>query len=153
MSLYYIQADGETFIRHIYDIEPTRWDDDNFCRVAKLTPEQMEAFGVHPLQLVTPPYHNPFSQKCEHGPALLVDGVWTQIYIVSDLDADEVAEKMAAQWAVVRAERNAKLAASDWTQVADAPVDAAAWAEYRQALRDITEQENPFTIVWPEQPA
>lgn len=32
--------------------------------------------------------------------------------------------------------RNRLLAESDWTQVADAPVDRAAWAAYRQALRD-----------------
>ena len=30
-----------------------------------------------------------------------------------------------AQWAVIRTERNARLAASDWTQLPDAPVDAA----------------------------
>lgn len=32
--------------------------------------------------------------------------------------------------------RNGLLAASDWTQLADAPVDQQAWAIYRQALRD-----------------
>lgn len=37
---------------------------------------------------------------------------------------------------VMRRERDRLLAASDWTQVADAPVDRAAWAAYRQALRD-----------------
>jgi hypothetical protein len=53
----------------------------------------------------------------------------------------------------VRVERNAKLAASDWTQVADAPVDKAVWAAYRQALRDVTTQAGfPVTIDWPEAP-
>jgi len=37
---------------------------------------------------------------------------------------------------VMRYERDLLLVASDWTQVADAPVDKAAWATYRQALRD-----------------
>ncbi len=37
---------------------------------------------------------------------------------------------------VMRAVRNDLLAQSDWTQVADAPVDRQAWATYRQALRD-----------------
>ena len=44
----------------------------------------------------------------------------------------------------VRMRRNAALAASDWTQVADAPVDAAAWKTYRQALRDL-----PADPLWP----
>jgi hypothetical protein len=33
--------------------------------------------------------------------------------------------------------RDTELARTDWTQVADAPVDQAAWANYRQALRDL----------------
>ena len=37
----------------------------------------------------------------------------------------------------VRLWRNAELASTDWTQVADAPVNASAWAVYRQALRDL----------------
>jgi aminoglycoside/choline kinase family phosphotransferase len=36
----------------------------------------------------------------------------------------------------MRNHRNRLLAQSDWTQVADAPVDQQAWATYRQALRD-----------------
>lgn len=59
-------------------------------------------------------------------------------------------EQLATQ---IRSERDAKLAACDWTQVADAPVDQAAWASYRQALRDITEQSGfPETVEWPTQP-
>lgn len=55
-----------------------------------------------------------------------------------------------AQWFLIRARRNSLLIGCDWTQLPDAPVDAAAWATYRQALRDITTQDNPFSIVWPE---
>lgn len=57
------------------------------------------------------------------------------------------------QWVVVRAERNKLLVASDWTQMPDAPEsNKAAWATYRQALRDITVQADPFNIVWPIAP-
>jgi hypothetical protein len=56
----------------------------------------------------------------------------------------------------IRAERNAKLAACDWTQVDDAPFDnthKAAWAAYRQALRDISAQPGfRWTVGWPEEP-
>tara|TARA_R110000744_G_scaffold221810_1_gene340790 strand:- start:928 stop:1263 length:336 start_codon:yes stop_codon:yes gene_type:complete len=52
-----------------------------------------------------------------------------------------------------RAERDAKLVESDWTQVIDASVDQAAWATYRQALRDIPAQAGfPNTIDWPTSP-
>jgi hypothetical protein len=148
--MWYVQAQGDTFIRHIFDAEPTQWDADNYCYVRSLTPEQTAHFGVHKKQIITPPYHDPATQRIEEGPAVLVDGVWTQTYIVSDLDADASAATVGAQWSVVRAERNKLLADCDWTQLPDASADAAAWAVYRQALRDITSQANPFNIVWPE---
>jgi hypothetical protein len=153
MNLYYVQANGDTFVRHIHDVEPTRWDEDNFCRVVNLTPEQFVHFGVHQLKLVELPYYDPATQQREHGPALLIDGVWTQNYIVSDLSADASAAKVGAQWNVIRAERNKLLVESDWTQLPDASADASVWATYRQALRDITTQANPFAIVWPESPS
>lgn len=148
--MWYVQAQGDTFIRHIFDVEPTQWDADNYCYARRLTDEQVAHFGVHKKQIVTPPYHDQATQSLEEGPALLIDGVWTQNYIVTDLSADESATKVGAQWTVIRAERNKLLVESDWTQLPDAPVDAAAWATYRQALRDVTNQANPFAIVWPE---
>ena len=49
--------------------------------------------------------------------------------------------------------RDSLLVKSDWTQVADAPVDTAAWAAYRQALRDIPAQSGfPDNITWPQEP-
>lgn len=81
-----------------------------------------------------------------------IGGVWTQDWVISDASPEEIAQRLANQWASVRSERNERLAACDWTQLADAPVDDLAWAVYRQALRDITTQTDPFNIVWPISP-
>lgn len=55
--------------------------------------------------------------------------------------------------AEIRAERDRLLDASDWTQAADAPVDQAAWATYRQALRDVPQQAGfPQNVTWPTEP-
>jgi len=52
-----------------------------------------------------------------------------------------------------RTQRDALLSQSDWTQVADAPVDQSAWATYRRALRDVPRQAGfPANIVWPTRP-
>lgn len=49
--------------------------------------------------------------------------------------------------------RTNKLSNTDWTQLADSPVDKSAWASYRQALRDLPSvTQNPFEVVWPEEP-
>jgi hypothetical protein len=53
----------------------------------------------------------------------------------------------------VRLWRNSELARTDWTQVADAPVNAAAWATYRQALRDLPATINLADPVLPDPPA
>jgi hypothetical protein len=48
------------------------------------------------------------------------------------------------------------LSECDWTQLFDAPLTQQqkdAWASYRQELRDVTEQENPHDIAWPDAPA
>lgn len=53
----------------------------------------------------------------------------------------------------IKFERNILLANSDWTQMPDVAIaNKTEWAAYRQALRDITTQADPFNIVWPTPP-
>jgi hypothetical protein len=94
-----------------------------------------------------------------------IDGKWYTKHILgpvfTDTKESSAAEQEAAYKAMkdaeqaksVRTSRSEKLKDSDWTQVADAPVDQAAWAVYRQALRDVTQQSGfPWTIDWPTIP-
>jgi len=77
-------------------------------------------------------------------------GRWFTKYSVSDMSQEARNALDATQAEAMRKQRTEKLAESDWTQVADAPVDKAAWATYRQALRDITTQPGfPWEITWP----
>lgn len=78
---------------------------------------------------------------------------WHTNYVAVDLPPEACAALDAQQAAAVRADRNARLAACDWTQLSDAPVDDLTWAVYRQALRDITSQPGfPWDITWPVEP-
>jgi hypothetical protein len=80
------------------------------------------------------------------------DGI---VYTVSVVDktAEEIAADLNSKAAQIRNQRNQLLSASDWTQVLDAPINRTAWAAYRQALRDITSQEDfPNNVVWPKNP-
>lgn len=57
-------------------------------------------------------------------------------------------------WRHFRAERNRKLAATDWTQLSDATANKDAWAAYRQALRDLPSIINdPNNVSWPVPPS
>ena len=80
---------------------------------------------------------------------------WVYTVAVVPKTADDWAAEEASQWANIRAQRNRMIAACDWTQLSDSPLTAekrAEWAAYRQALRDITNQADPFNIVWPDDP-
>jgi hypothetical protein len=50
--------------------------------------------------------------------------------------------------------RNGELARTDWTQLSDSVCDKAAWATYRQSLRDLpSSNSDPRKIELPEVPA
>jgi len=68
---------------------------------------------------------------------------------VEPLTAEELQARVDTQWQTIRIQRNQMLKDCDWTQLADSPVNKTAWAAYRQALRDITAQSDPFNIEWP----
>jgi len=69
-------------------------------------------------------------------------------------DGDEFTPSaVVLSWDGIRVRRDDLLAASDWTQVADAPANQQAWAVYRQALRDIPQDfATPGDVVWPAAP-
>ena len=88
-------------------------------------------------------------QKVIDNGQALIDGYWQVQWAVIDLTPGELAS-IARD---VRSERDQLLADCDWTQVADAPVDASLWATYRQALRDVPTQTGfPLTVEWPIAP-
>ena len=69
---------------------------------------------------------------------------------VEAMTPDDIAAMVATEWAVVRVQRDALLAACDWTQLPDTPADKTTWAAYRVELRNVTTQTLP--VVWPVAP-
>ena len=65
-------------------------------------------------------------------------------------------EPPATTWDDIRTKRDQLIKDSDWTMTADASVNQAAWAEYRQKLRDLPQtyaKTGPESVVWPAQPS
>ena len=80
-----------------------------------------------------------------------VNGVKT--VVEREQSQEEIQAQEDASKEFIRSKRNTLLSSSDWTQVADAPVDKTAWATYRQELRDITAQAGfPTEVIWPVKP-
>lgn len=131
-----------------------------------LTVDIMAELGIDPVfegsqAVPTTPYQYSYRSGVEE-----IDGKWYTRYVLgpvftdtpeataAEQEAAYKAQKDAEQWRLIRADRNKRLADCDWTQLADATVDSAAWATYRQALRNLPQtQTNPFAIVWPTPPS
>ena len=109
------------------------------------TLEDALANGLVPIVGDEPAYD--YERQRLAGPQYVLEGQQVnRVFTVEQIPDEEKAGQ-------VRAERTEKLKDSDWTQVADAPVDQAAGATYRHALRDITGRAGfPWTIDWPTQP-
>ena len=147
-----------------------RADNPNTSFPQVLTPDIIDSFGYDPVlegpQATTiPPY-----QYSRRDGVVKVKGQWFTKYVAGPTftdytDPDGVVHTAAEQYEAycfakdaeqgkaVRADRNKRLADSDWTQLPDAPVDKAVWATYRADLRDVTSQAGfPWKITWPEAP-
>ncbi len=98
----------------------------------------------------------------------ICDVVTTEFPVHSDLVWVDVADDTTTQdtyvdgavvkyteptltWAAIRQQRNKLLAACDWMANSDVTMSDA-WTTYRQALRDITTQDDPDDITWPTEP-
>jgi hypothetical protein len=95
--------------------------------------------------------HDRATQKLVPCDPVVKDG-FAFIVAVADKTEAEIAADVTSKAAQLRAARDRALSASDWTQVADAPVDQQAWATYRQALRDLPQAEGWPDVELPSEP-
>jgi hypothetical protein len=137
-----------------YTIGELRRDNPNVSFPRTIPDTTLAEYDVYPVA-ETPRPEVTYAQNVEQGFAM-VGGAWTQTWTVVDASAGEIAQRTQERADDVRDERNRRLAASDWTQVDDAPLtntQKAAWAAYRQGLRDVPSQEGfPWDVSWPIEP-
>lgn len=137
-----------------YSVSKLKRDNPQVSFPANPSPELLEEFGVYSVVEVERPEINGLTQDIREINPKLIDGEWVQNWAVKDLTPEELELIHSNTAETVRTRRSTLLAESDWTQVADAPVDRDAWRAYRNELRDIPNQEGfPFDVVWPTQPS
>jgi hypothetical protein len=149
----YVLTDGSTVLRFPYSIVELRKDNPNTSFSGSMSDEELATWGVFPVVPQAAPACDPATETLSQADPTYKNGKWLQKWTVTEADADEIAQRLDEQSSLVRADRNQRLSACDWTQLPDAPVDTAAWADYRQALRDVTGQAGfPWAVVWPAAP-
>jgi hypothetical protein len=152
----YIKAAGGVILKNPYSIEELRKENPQTSFPAKPSDKLLEEWSVYRIHLVDPPEVDS-TKKVELLDPIYTGGRWQQNWRVVNKSWEEISEKLQEDAGVARAERNRFLEESDWTQLQDAPLDPvqrAEWAQYRQALRDLPQQQGfPYSIVWPVKPA
>lgn len=85
----------------------------------------------------------------------ITDDEVVEIQLYRELSQSEIDSQIDSLWNSIRYRRNAELKECDWTQIPDSPLSEelkVEWKTYRQALRDITLQSDPYNIIWPTLP-
>ena len=80
-----------------------------------------------------------------------LDGDKVYIVKVENTTTEEQTALKNAEWENVRNLRNTKLKRTDWRASSDLTLSDE-WKAYRQALRDIPTQSDPYNITWPTEP-
>jgi hypothetical protein len=150
----YVLANGVKVTEYPYSVEKLRRDNPQVSFPVDAPEHLLAAYNVFAVQM-TEPQIDPATEVADAAGCAFNEqtGCWETVWVVRAKTAEEIAEEAASKAEEVRQERDARLAACDWTQLSDAPVNSLAWANYRQGLRDITTQPGfPWTIQWPATP-
>lgn len=108
--------------------------------------EALEPYGIYPVSVQSGFAYDPLTQLVVmDSTPTLTDKGWWQYGSVENLPLDEAERN-------VRNCRNQLLAETDWVALTDNTMTPE-MATYRQALRDITNQEGfPYQVIWPVKP-
>lgn len=149
--MFYAKVNNGQVEQYPLSLTDIRLQMPNVSFAANISNEELEQFGYF---FVTPTESPAYDYtKNVARTAIAVDNGFIEVWQESAATEEEISARVAEKANEVRAERDAKLASSDWTQLADAEVDKSAWAAYRQALRDITEQVGfPYNVTFPVTP-
>ena len=127
-----------------YTIGQLRRDNPNVSFTKDIPAETLAEYSVYKVKQTPAPRID--SKTHLHKQTVeFVGDEWVQVWASVELPLDQAAEN-------IRAHRDRLLSDTDWMALSDNTMTPA-WASYRQALRDITEQEGfPFSVDWPTKP-
>lgn len=136
--------------RYPYTVGDLRRDNPNISFPKQIPTEMLARYNVYPVTRLSVPEFDSLVQSLVMSTTPTEDaGQWTIGY-----DVVQKPEEMAAN--NIRRERDRFLSECDWITLRAADTNTAvdaAWATYRQALRDVTAQDGfPYTIEWPTKP-
>lgn len=138
-------------ITYPYSLQQLKENNPNSSFPSEMTEAVMNEYNIFEVRQTPKP--NNYTKNIFEGTPILVEGVYYQNWEQTDASTSEINARIEAKWVEVRENRNQLLQECDWTQLGDIPNETKTiWQSYRQELRDVTSQTNPFDIVWPVKP-
>jgi hypothetical protein len=142
--------DGQV-VKYPYGDSDLRRDNRNVGFPKVIKDEVFSKYGAERVFFSTQPEIT-YAQELKEGDPVFQDGRWNQTFTVVDLAEEEVAGRTAQRAEEVRADRDKRLAETDWRFRSDMN-PSQEWVNYCQALRDVPAQEGfPWNVQWPTQP-
>jgi hypothetical protein len=138
-------------ITYPYSIKDLREAYNNISFPTELSEQMIIEWDMYEVRSTPKPVD--YTKNIIEGTPILVEGIYYQNWIQTNASESEINLRLSAKWEEVKLIRNEMLLESDWTQLLDISTETKElWQPYRQSLRDITSQSNPFNIVWPDKP-
>jgi hypothetical protein len=151
----YLKVSGSN-ITYPYSIQQLKLDNRNISFPSTISDSLLETFGVYKVELKDSGYDNDDTKDVVEIIPTLSGSIYVQTYEVSNANEETINKRKEIKWSEVRSTRNTLLAESDWTQFQDSPITGSSltdWQTYRQSLRDVTNQSDPYNITWPTKPS
>jgi len=151
----YLKVSGST-ITYPYSVYDLKAENPNTSFPTTIPDSLLEEFGVYKVELKDSGYDNDDTKDVLEITPILSGSVYVQTYQITDADSETIEKRKEIKWAEVRTTRNTLLSESDWTQFQDSPITGSTlteWQTYRQSLRDVTTQSDPYNINWPTIPS
>lgn len=134
-----------------YSLDQLRKDNPRASFPSEMTESVMNEYDIFEVRQTPKP--NDYTKNISEGTPILIEGVYYQNWEQTNASESEINSRIEIKWEEIRQIRNELLQECDWTQLSDIPTEIkTAWQSYRQLLRDVTTQTNPFDIVWPVKP-
>ena len=141
----------DNIINYPYTIEQLKAAHKNVSFPQNMTNGMLAEWDMFSVSVVTQPIN--YTKNIIEGEPTLVDGLYYQNWIQTDASSEEIALRIEDKWLEIRYLRNSLLTECDWTQLSDVSESIRnSYQSYRQSLRDITNQSDPFNISWPVKP-
>lgn len=150
----YVLTKEKEIVKFPYTLVQLKQDNPTVSFPKSMSEEMLAGYGVYFVELGPAHDYDIATQNCIANDLPVYENEkWVLHSTVVEKTEEEKTNYAIELTNMIRHQRDTMLADSDWTQLLDSPLPEGQkelWKVYRQALRDITDQDGfPLSVEWP----